>query len=354
MSKNKIISIALVLLLLFVFIGCEMGGTGPAADDDDPPIIEVPDPKDLVLTDYSVATLADLLPFTPAVSENESIEGWPTDSLERDMMAMAASLGIFEEALSLIENGEITSFTPIASRSISAGLQLQIKDEGFQIDFNDPPRTYSKTFIDHLDLFLEGGISSLSSLIAFAEFDADDIAPALSMDGRIQISGKMRNITDKMTFGTVTAEDFAGVVSLFVDLSIDGTNMESETPTGLLSGRVLFSGGSSVQVEYGPENTLHNVPVVLQLELAPFTDVNIAALLVAIETEAEAAQTETRNPNYWGVVAPIMWPGETGNLLTITRIIGNHNATTVLDTRTWTNTDAFNLIFSLIELVSAD
>ena len=144
--------------------------------------------------------------------------------------------------------------------------------------------------------------------------------------------------------GLTIPNDMAGVVSLFVDLSIDGTNMESETPTGLLSGRILFSGGSSVQVEYGPVNTLYNVPVVLQLELAPFTNVNIMTLLAAIEDEADKAV-----PDFWGAIKPIMWPTQTGDLLTITRTIGTFDASSTRKIDTWTNADAFNLIFSLIE-----
>lgn len=330
--------------------GLRNGRTGPATDEENPPTLDYPDPKDLVLTDYSVATLADLKPFTPAVSGNESIDGWPTNSLKRDMWAASSGLYIISEAF----NNEITSFTPITSRSVSAGLQLQIENEGFKVESkNEENETFESTIlIDYLDIFLEGEVNSLSSLLA-KTFDINTVITALTMDGRIQISGKMRNITDNYFFETATSEDLSGVVSLFVDLSIEGSDLQTDTPTGLLSGRVSFSAGSNLVVEFGDSaespDTLYHTPVVLQMELAPFTDVDLVVLIAAIEDESK--ETE---PDYWSVIHPIMWPSKTGDLFTITRIIGNYDATSVRDTRTWTNAAAFNLIYSMYESDEVD
>lgn len=354
--KRRIVVLSMVsILLLVVFLGCDMGTTGsnqtPGSTNNPPAIIEFPDIKALDVSAYEAATLEDLKPFNSFVSEDEGVDGWPEESLERDSMAIATGINILMESIGYILDEEISSFSPITQRSIAAGLQLQIRDEGFRIEYDDDedsetPDSISETIIDHLDIVLDGEINSLTDLLALMAFEDDTITTALTMDGRIQISGKMQSMTDEKVYGPGKTNQIASVLSLFVDLQIEASDLETDTPSSLLSGRVLLSSGANVMASFDSEGTttLYHSPVILQMEIAPFSDVNIAALIDAVSDEMEED-----TPNPWPIIKTQMWGEDaTGNLVTITRIIGSFDANTILKTDTWTNEMALNLILALM------
>lgn len=294
-----------------------------------------------------MATLEDLKPFKSIVSSAQNIDDWP-DTLERDSMAIATGINILIESIGYIIDEEISSFTPITQRSISAGLQLQVRDEGFRIEYKDDTASdsISETFIDHLDIVLDGEINSLTDLLALMEFENDTITTALTMDGRVQISGKMQSMTDEKVYGPGETDQIASVLSLFVDLQIETSDLETDTPSGLLSGRVLFSSGANVNAGFNSDGTtaLYHSPVILQMEIAPFTDVDIAALIAAVTSEMAQA-----TPDPWSVIKEHMWGEDaTGDLITITRIIGSYDANTIRKTDTWRNEGALNLILASI------
>lgn len=143
------------------------------------------------------------------------------------------------------------------------------------------------------------------------------------------------------------SNDFVSILSMFVDLSVKASAPLEDDPTGLLSGRMSFSMGSNVVNELKPsrgDDVLHHSPVIIQFDLAPFSDVDIAALLDAINTESDEDE-----PDYWPVLHEQMWDNAVGNLLTITRIIGTYNASSVRNTKIWTNEEAFALVYDFID-----
>lgn len=207
--------------------------------------------------------------------------------------------------------------------------------------------TYSEIAIENLDFILRGNINSLSNLLALFIGDADAIQSAITADGRIQISGKIRSITDNDLFGYEEMEEYVSVVSFFVDLGISGSLPQAGTPSGFLSGNVQFSIGSNLRdvytktAEAGHWQLLHS-PVTLQLDLAPFTNVDIHELQQLGQDERDI------DSNPFSELKALMWPDATGPIFTITRTIGNYDATQVRETTTWTDEEAFALLPQLV------
>jgi len=85
-------------------------------------------------------------------------------------------------------------------------------------------------------------------------------------------------------------------------------------------------------------NTIHRTPVIIQYEIAPFSNVDIAAL-----QEALGLESAKDTPDMWSVYKKHMWNNADDTLLTIPRIIGKSDATAVIGSATWTNEAAFNL-----------
>lgn len=181
MKRTAVVSIVLCLLLLFVFTSC---------DEETVALVEN------VVSPYEKLTLVDLKPFTPFVTENEDITEWPEDDLSLEAGILRDTFGLLGQTMELIsldsddEDFESFTFTP---RSIFAGFQLFIRDEGFEIEWadHDPVQTTSVD-IDHLDLTLGGELNSLSNLLALYEEGKEGMLTALAADGSIRMSVKMR------------------------------------------------------------------------------------------------------------------------------------------------------------------
>ncbi len=167
------------MLLLLGFAGC---------DQETQALVEN------LASPYEKVSLRDLGTFAPSDTEDDWLE---TDLLGPEISLLEDGfmlLGGLSECISRPPFG--TAFNP---RSIFAGLQLSIEDEGF--DF-----TYKKTFppnaeessliysadIDYMDLILAGEINSLSKLVAFLVFDDTEKLAALTADGNIKLSAKMK------------------------------------------------------------------------------------------------------------------------------------------------------------------
>lgn len=122
MKKSRVVLVLLSMVLLLAFLGCD-GNQAVTTDL-------------LQASPYKKVVLSDLKPFTSALTEDEDITDWPLEGLTWERYLVEGGLSLIQDTIGQIA-GESSSFTPIPSRSISAGLYLQIKDEGFRLGFNE-------------------------------------------------------------------------------------------------------------------------------------------------------------------------------------------------------------------------
>ncbi|MDY0289224.1 MAG: hypothetical protein RBR15_10405 [Sphaerochaeta sp.] len=341
MKKSRIVLVVLGILLLVAFVGCD---SNKVATDG------------VQVSSYKKVTLSDLKPFEPMVTDNETIDAWPTDTLDWEEDLVSDGLSLMGATIDRIANNDFDSISPLSTRSIAAGLYLLIKDEGFRLDFEgtgeDAIDTYSEIEIQNMDFILNGKINSLSNLLSLMVFDPTMVNSAITADGRLQISGKIRAITNEDTISS-EMKDEVSVVSMFIDLGISGSLPkpgDEGTPSGLLSGTIQFSIGSNVLHVYNTESSsyeLKHSPVVLQLDIAPFKNVDLASVAQLVQDNGPKIKgaIEDEEPNQWAALKELMWPGVTGPVLTVTRTIGNFNATEARMTTTWTDEEALGLLF---------
>lgn len=166
---------------------------------------------------------------------------------------------------------------------------------------------------------------------------------AILADGRVQISEKIRTTSNEF----ISDQDFTTIQSLLLDLKISGSLPTSDTeeePTGLLSGKLQFSIGSNVILEWIYETgyEYYTYPLIFKIDVKPFKDVDLAALTTLNENIGE-------DSDLWALLQEVLWPGSIAtDLLTITRIVGSYDASEIQETETWTNAEAFLLLPSLV------
>ena len=258
---------------------------------------------------------------------------------------------MLEYLLEEIITGNSSSYLPLSSRSLAAGFQLHLKDEGLRLEDEvsegKDSIIFSEIDIQHLDIVLDGKINSLSNLLMLIHGDGDAMTSAILADGRVQISEKIRTTSNDF----FPDQDFTTIQSLLLDLKISGSLPTSDTeeePTGLLSGKLQFSIGSNVILEWisGTGYEYYTYPLILKIDVKPFKDVDLAALTTPNENIEE-------DSDLWALLQEVLWPGSTAtDLLTITRIVGSYDATGVPETETWKNEEAFSLLPSLVLPIS--
>lgn len=339
MKRNRVVLVLLSMLMLLAFVSCD----GNKASLDGAQV-----------SPYKKVTLSDLKPFESMVTADENITDWPTTNLKRETSMIEDGFHLIVETLENIYEGNYDSITPLSARSIDAGLHLFIKDEGFRITKEASESIsafFSEVDIKNLDLKLNGYINSLSDLLAlFIGEDNFELTSALSADGRVQISAKIRSLTNyKDKFDSLPMKEYATVMSLFVDLGISGSLPLEEGPTGLLSGKIQFSMGSNLASEYnettGKFAALYHNPVVLSIDLAPFKNVDLISLQQLFQEDPTRRETGSDPVDPWPVLKELIWPGASGPVVTVTRTIGNFDATEARVTTVWEDAEALELLF---------
>lgn len=337
MKNTKVVLSILYLFFLVVLLSCDMDR------------FEAVEIEDIPIQAYTKIKLGDLEAFTPAVSTNEDISEWPANSLERECGMLIDGYSIvLDLADILMEDKNNFSYKPFAfsSHGIVSSFLLQVSDKNLTcVDPLSSPISVHCT-IEYMNLLLESHGNPFKNMLALAAFDNDFIDLVLANNGTLHVSGKIRNTT--LDMASVDENEHISVASIAANLKITGSKSSGKGPTGFLSGNIKFSiASSSVYEENVFGRIQYNSPVVLQVEVSPFSEVSMQSIITAVENEYNAAEGEKRDPNYWSIIKPIMWGSANGDFLQVTRIIGAYDASTIEKTDTWTNADACNLISSI-------
>lgn len=331
----------MILLYLFfsiILMGCSM---------DRFEAIEI---ENVPVYAYTKLTLEDLGPFTPAVSVDEDISTWPYTSLSREAEMLNDTYTIIQELSDLLMQDKTNyTYKPFAfsPQGVVSSFHFLVTDKTVSLNNILIPSTSTESTIEHVNLIFQSKGSPFKQMLDSMVFEKDFFDSVLVNDGTLRISGKMRTSTD-VGLLRLDKNKIVSVVSLFGYLKISKSKANKKTPTGFISGNLQLSIASNLVYEETPfQKIQYYSPVVLQVEVIPFSNVSMLALERAITNEYDAAENEQRDPRYWSVIKPIIWGSASGDLFTITRVIGNHDATANLKTDIWTNEEAFNLIFAL-------
>lgn len=332
-------SILLMIILSLLLLGCSMER------------FEAAEIEDIPLDGYTNVTLEDLYPFTPGVSSDEDISDWPSDSLQREQKILIDTYTTILDMSNLLMQDKTTyTYKPFAfsSQGIVSSFRFSVRDKEVTLRSTGFPPTATECTIDEVSLFFQSKGNPLKQMLGSLVFEEDFFDTALANDGTLQVSGKMRTTTKPGMF-QLNKNPIVTVASILAHLRISKSTANKKTPTGLASGNLQFSMASNVVYEKkGFQKIQYYSPVVLQVAIAPFSDVCMQSLVTAMQNEYDSAEIEQRNPDYWPLIHPIVWGGSSGELVTVTRIIGSHDASAELQTDRWTNAEAFDLLFALI------
>lgn len=310
-----VVSVLLIITLVFFAVGCDLAGNAPE------------DNEEFMLANYREVTLGDLDP----VGEDLYVppENFP-DDLSLEMESLALSLEAIGTA---IDNATNVGYTP---RTMDALVSLRLDDEHFTVTgtIEESPEVHIDYDLDYLDFILRGTTNSLSNVIGVLVGEGE-VGPIIDLesDGRIGLSTYMEGTSDVET-------NMQMLVSAYANVTIDTDIAAGETEaTGTVSGAFNLSFGINSIFEYDEETgtyTEYRVPVVVQIDMLPFTD----AAIEDLTSFGEIASGED-----WTNFTTLIWgAGHEGDCLVITRIIGDANGNEV-DTDTWNGLDAIEILF---------
>lgn len=329
MKRIHLVFVVLSMLLVFAFISCE--GKTPTQVEG------------LTVSAYKPVTLSDLAIFDSEFIPDDQLVGIEIPSLSADdtsleQMLFGDALDTLMTVLDNFRDGDGV-ISPLSSRSIDAGFQLFVRNEGLELtgeeDDDDDFIPYSEIDVEHLDITLSGRINSLSNLLTLIHGDVDMMTSAISGEGRIQISEKIRANTKNSE-----DDEYAMIQSLFLDLQIAAgiPFVADPQPSLKLNGEIQFSIGNSwLAYEDGDDGIVgYYIPNILSFKLAPFKDVDIFALL-----NNESDSEDDVEP--WDEIRSVLWPKakDTDVLLSVTRTIGPLGEGLGSTTMTLTNKEAF-------------
>ena len=312
-------------LTVFPFVGCSMESESSIPPESSP------------LTPYEASGFDDLLNIDDVtVVTDLALVDMSTYSLADDVefalrsSAQAGLLGILDTIIP-------------SKKSMSAAVTMQVRDE--VIAWEDLPFTYTAT-IDHLDLELEGGISSVSTILELIPLALipDSITGAAS----VQLSSKIHTANSAsltlphefsesiyLSLGVEHTETITSRTDDSIEIPVSGP-IDADFKYSLASLFSLAPGGSFPVV----------IPSVFEMELKPIRNLTLQSIVDAL-IAAEFQGASIPNPadeNYvaemqtfvdsivelFTIIKPIIWGNSDEPGLRITRKVMKKNRDVVV------------------------
>ncbi len=327
MVVKKMVGALLVVVMVLAALGCDQSpGVTPSVDQ-----FSVSAYRQVQLTDFAALgeETYDLPDFGEADFE---------DLLIPELMAMVE---VSEELMWIIAQ----SIVP--SRSVSAAFYLSIRDEAFSKEFSDETL---EAEIEHLDIFLGGGLNSLASLLALLgedaefEFPVDLLEADGTMRGSFFVSG---SVVDESWGEEGDVLSYTIAESGYVELNVEVTSeLEEEGELeGTVSGKLHFSVGTTIVPSIDPDDDqyFYRYPLIYVIDVEPFS-VAIADIMEFIEY----LNSDDFDPeNLWSDIAEMLWGDPDADGIVVTRIIGAADGTQH-SSESMTGADIFAILMVLL------
>jgi len=314
-------------LTVLPFVGCSM-----ESSEDIPP-------NPSRLTPYEVSGFTDLLRIdditviTDYALENSDIGTYPITVDVNYALRNTMEIGLPNILENLIPS----------MKSMEAEVSTQLRDE--VIEWADDPYFYTTT-IDHIDLELDGAISSISTIL---ELIPEALVPdSLTGAFSVQLSSKAHTSN---SVPLTLAHEFSE--SLYVNLDIEHTAPLASRTDGH---EIPISGPISLDFKYSLASLFSHVsedpasyatiPSVLEIELKPISNLTLQPIvntLIAAEfqgpsvpdpddaTYEEDLETYVASiKELFTIIKPIIWGDSTEPALRITRKVMKNNGDVVV------------------------
>lgn len=242
--------------------------------------------------------------------------------------------------------GIVNTLIP-SRRSMSAEVSVQLRDE--VIAWEDDPYEYTTT-VDHLDLELEGAISSISTIL---ELIPEDLIPdRITGAASVQLSSKIHTSNSAVM---TPALEFSE--SIYLSLGIEDTIEDTETITSRTddSIEIPFTGPIDLEFKYSLASLFSLapggsspvvIPSVFEMELKPIRNLTLQSIvnaLIAVEFQGASIPNPT-DENYvaemqtfvdsieelFTIIKPIIWGNSDEPGLRITRKVMKNNRDVVV------------------------
>ncbi|MEA4859127.1 hypothetical protein SDC9_55438 [bioreactor metagenome] len=329
MRRVRLFGLCVLMCALSVlpFVGCSMESSDPNPIDTSP------------LTPYEASGFEDLFGIedltlvTDYALENTGIGTYPISADVQYALRNAMEIGLLNQLRHLIPS----------KKSMSAQVSVQLRDE--VIAWEDDPYVYTTT-VDHLDLELEGAISSVTTILdLIPEALVPDI---ITGDVSVQLSSKMHTVNSA---SLTLAHEFCESIYVSLDIEhtepIDSRTDEIEIP---ISGPISFAFNYSLASLFSHTSedpaSFGVIPSVLEISLKPISNLTLEPLVEALITAEFQGPSvpDPDDPNYeedmetyvasieemFTIIKPIIWGNSTEPALHITRKVMKNNGDVVV------------------------
>jgi len=314
-------------LSVLPFVGCSMESESSIPQESSP------------LTPYEASGFDDLLSIgtIPIVTDEAlgttEIGTYPISADVQYALRNAMEIGLLNQLRHLIPS----------KKSMSAQVSVQLRDE--VIAWEDDPYVYTTT-VDHLDLELEGAISSVTTIL---DLIPEAIVPdSITGDVSVQLSSKMHTVNSA---SLTLAHEFCESIYVSLDIEhtepIDSRTDEIEIP---ISGPISFAFNYSLasffsHTSENPESAVA-IPSVLEISLKPISNLTMEPLVEALIAEEyqgptipdpedatydeDMAEFRVNIEKLFDIVKPLIWGNSTEPALRITRKVMKNNRDVVV------------------------
>lgn len=298
MKRKTILLVVTIIALatMLMYVSCEVESENENSN------------LDVRLTPYSPVLLSDFAPSEEYDDVREAIEEYLDDSDEEDkidlIFSIAEGLGIFGPLE--VEPEETT----IYSREFEAIMYAHLHNEGMRFtapDAGTPPSgedvVLKDLYVNNLQIILSGQTESFTALVGplcpYLDLDWEDYP----IDGRahIGIAADVEASCDAYMLDPegpiIASEDpmIQGFISLLADFTIDYEGggvprpLETEPLVGSISGGAEMSLGINyLHFNLGLPDDLMRVPMILELKIPEFSNVDLEDFISAMGNYVEA------------------------------------------------------------------
>jgi hypothetical protein len=323
--RLSVLCVLMVVIAIASFVGCSMESAENIPSESSR------------LTPYAASGFGDLLSI-------EDVELVTEDALEDALEdADMSTYSLTDDVVFALGTSNQTGLLGLlrtiipSKKSMSAALSMQVRDE--VIDWQESPFSYTAT-IKHLDLELEGGISSISTILGLIP---EALVP-YSVTGAASIKLSSKIHTSNSASGTPLEFSESIYLSLGVEHTETITSRTDDSIEIPVSGPIDLEFKYSLASLFTPLPGVSDpvvIPSVFEVELKPIRNLTLQPIVNAL-TEADFEGPSVPDPDddtyeddmdtyiaaveeLFSIIKPIIWGNSNEPALRITRKVMKNN-----------------------------
>lgn len=303
----------------------------------------------------------------------ENISAWGDDyetfdgDLESFNTTFPIAVDLSNRLSDLLMTSEKMDELFMGHRSVDGMLYTKVRDEGFSLANDDDKE--GSFMVKYFDALLSGNVASLSGILLYLH-GLKEIESAIPVSGGVELSTRVEASWDPAAYGAALADSsiskniehvfsvygkFA-IASEFEALPAAKAAPSADFNDTTISANFAFSDvmnviiGSSDSSDLDSEAQYYRIPSAITIEVRPFTDISIDALMNAM-SEIGPGPVETM----FAAIKPVFWGTTSDWCLRITRTIGNADGSTnTALSQEWKDAEVLGILGGLFTVPSLD